>query len=69
MASLLRHQRRSVHIHCSFEPQEAVTQVSRWLVLDIRMPILFRPLRPLIIRSFDRENVRTLAAVKSYAEK
>jgi len=69
MASLLRHKRRSVHIHYSFEAQEAATQVSRWLVLDIRMPILFRPLRPLIISSFDGENVRTLAAVKSYAEK
>ena len=58
-----------VHIHYSFEAQEAATQVSRWLVLDIRMPMLFRPLRPLIISSFDRENVRTLAAVKKYAER
>jgi hypothetical protein len=32
------------------------------------MPILFRPLRPLIIRSFDEENVRTMTAVKKYAE-
>lgn len=69
MASLLWHEGRSVHIHYSFEAQEAATLVSRWLVLDLRMPILFRPLRPLIIRSFDGENVRTLAAVKSYAER
>jgi hypothetical protein len=32
------------------------------------MPILLRPLRRLIIRSFDEENVRTMAAVKQYAE-
>jgi hypothetical protein len=32
------------------------------------MPILFLPLRPLITRSFDKENVRTMAAVKEYAE-
>jgi hypothetical protein len=35
---------------------------------NITMPIRFRPLRPLIIRGFDRENVRTLAGVKKYAE-
>jgi hypothetical protein len=44
------------------------TQVTRWLVLDVTMPIPFRPLRRLIIRSFDEENVRTMAAVKKYAE-
>jgi hypothetical protein len=32
------------------------------------MPAIFRPLRPLIITSFDRENVRTMAALKEYAE-
>jgi hypothetical protein len=32
------------------------------------MPMLFRPLRPLIIKSFDDENVRTMNAVKRYAE-
>jgi hypothetical protein len=32
------------------------------------MPRLFRPLRRLIIKSFDDENVRTMAAVKRYAE-
>ena len=32
------------------------------------MPMLLRPLRGLIIKSFDDENVRTMAAVKSYAE-
>jgi hypothetical protein len=56
------------HIHYSFEAQGAGTEVTRWLVLDITMPILFRPLRPLIIKSFDEENVRTMAAVKQYAE-
>jgi hypothetical protein len=32
------------------------------------MPIALGPLRRLIVSSFDRENVRTLAAVKQYAE-
>ena len=57
-----------VHIHYSFEPEDGGTRVSRWLVLDIAMPLIARPLRPLVIRSFDAENVRTLAAVKEYAE-
>lgn len=57
-----------VHIHYSFEPEPGGTQVVRWLVLDIAMPTIFRPLRRLIIKSFDEENVRTLDAVKRYAE-
>jgi Polyketide cyclase / dehydrase and lipid transport len=57
-----------VHIHYSFEPANAGTQVSRWLVLDITMPALFRPLRRAIVSRFDQENVRTIAAVKTYAE-
>ncbi len=57
-----------VHIHYSFEQEPGGTQVTRWLVLDIAMTILFRPLRRLIIKSFDAENVRTMAAVKKYAE-
>jgi uncharacterized protein YndB with AHSA1/START domain len=57
-----------VHIHYSFEPQESGTQVNRWLVLDIRMPFLLLGLKPLIVKSFDTENLRTIAAVKEYAE-
>jgi hypothetical protein len=57
-----------VHIHYSFEPEESGTLVSRWLVLDFRMPIVVRPLRPAITSRFDKENVRTLAALKTYAE-
>jgi hypothetical protein len=57
-----------VHIHYAFEQDGNTTQVTRWLVLDITTPFVFRPLRWLIIRSFDRENRRTMAAVKSYAE-
>jgi len=57
-----------VHIHYSFEPDDGGTRVTRWLVLDITMPILFRPLRRLLLRSFDEENVRTMAAVKDYVE-
>jgi hypothetical protein len=56
------------HIHYSFEPNDRVTQLTRWLVLDITMPIVFLPLLPLITRTFDKENVRTMAAVKKYAE-
>ena len=57
-----------VHIHYSFEAEDGSTRATRWLVLDITMPILVRPLRPLIIKSFDKENVRTMTAVKTYAE-
>ena len=57
-----------VHIHYSFEPENASIRVSRWLVLDISMPAIVRPLRRLIISSFDKENLRTMAAVKKYAE-
>jgi hypothetical protein len=57
-----------VHIHYSFEPENTGTQVSRWLVLDIKMPAIARPLRRLIISSFDEENLRTMSAVKKYAE-
>ena len=56
------------HIHYSFEQENASTQASRWLVLDISMPTITRPLRRLIISSFDKENLRTMAAVKKYAE-
>ena len=43
------------------------TTVTRWLVLDISMPLVLRPLRRAITRSFERENVRTMAALKTYA--
>jgi len=57
-----------VHIHYSIEPENASTRLSRWLVLDIAMPVITRPLRGLIISSFDKENLRTMAALKTYAE-
>jgi len=65
-----------VHIHYSLEPandgkdSEAAdtTLVTRWLVLDVRMPAVVRPLRPMMIAAFDKENVRTMAALKKYAE-
>jgi hypothetical protein len=58
-----------VHIHYSFEAgPDHNTQVTRWLLLDVSMPLLLRPLRPVIISRFDQENVRTMAAVKAYAE-
>ena len=57
-----------VHIHYSIEPQDGASAVSRWLVLDVRMPLVFRPLRPLVTASFDKENLRTMAALKRYAE-
>jgi hypothetical protein len=60
--------RVDVHVHYSLEPHDAGTAVTRWLVLDVTMPALARPLRRFIIDAFDKENVRTMAAVKSYAE-
>ncbi|MGD0702322.1 MAG: SRPBCC family protein [Trebonia sp.] len=57
-----------VHIHYSLESGDGRTLVTRWLVLDVTMPIVFRPLRPLVTASFDKENVRTMAALKEYAE-
>jgi hypothetical protein len=57
-----------VHIHYSLEGGSAGTLVTRWLVLDVTMPVGFRPLRPLVTASFDKENVRTMAALKRYAE-
>ncbi len=57
-----------VHIHYSFEPEQAGTVVNRWLVLDFSMPMAFRPLRALITAAFDKENLRTMAAVKQYAD-
>jgi hypothetical protein len=61
----------AVHIHYSFEPEDGSserTRVNRWLVLDIAMPHALRPLRRLITSSFDKENLRTMAAVRKYAE-
>jgi hypothetical protein len=57
-----------VHIHYSFEREGADTVVNRWLILDVRMPFVLRPLRPVITSRFDKENQRTMAAVKKYAE-
>jgi hypothetical protein len=57
-----------VHIHYSFEQESSDTAVNRWLVLDFSMPVVFRPLRRLITAEFDKENLRTMAAVKRYAE-
>jgi hypothetical protein len=57
-----------VHIHYSFESDRQSTLVNRWLVLDIAMPAILRPLRRLITKSFEKENVRTMDAVKKYAE-
>jgi hypothetical protein len=57
-----------VHIHYSFEQAGQATLVTRWLVLDFAMPMGFRPLRPAITARFNQENLRTMAAVKRYAE-
>jgi hypothetical protein len=57
-----------VNIHYAFSPTDSGTRVTRWLLLDVRMPVLLRPLRRAIISAFDKENVRTMAAVKSFAE-
>jgi Polyketide cyclase / dehydrase and lipid transport len=57
-----------VHIHYSFEGDGEGTVVTRWLVLDFDMPVVFRPLRSAVTSRFDKENLRTMAAVKQYAE-
>ncbi len=57
-----------VRIHYSLEAADAGTVVSRWLVLDVTMPVVLRPLRPLITASFDKENARTIAALRRHAE-
>ena len=57
------------YIHYSFESHGDQTDLTRWLVLDISMPFFTRPLRGVITRTFDRENVRTIAALKDYAER
>jgi uncharacterized protein YndB with AHSA1/START domain len=57
-----------VHIHYSLEAADGGTVVTRWLVLDVTMPLVLRPLRPLVTASFDKENGRTMAALKEYAE-
>jgi hypothetical protein len=57
-----------VRIHYSFEEEDQWTVVNRWLILDFSMPVVFRPLRPAITTRFDKENLRTMTAVKQYAE-
>jgi hypothetical protein len=57
-----------VHIHYSIEWEGESTLVNRWLVLDVTMPAILRPLRSLITGRFDKENVRTMNALKEYAE-
>jgi len=58
----------NVNIHYSFESEGNGTHVRRWLVLDVKMPVVLRPFRRFIISSFDKENVQTMDAVKRYAE-
>ncbi len=55
-------------IHYSFEATGSGTRLRRWLDLGFDMPFVLRPLRSLIIRPFDRENVRTIAALTRRAE-
>ena len=45
-----------------------IVGVSRLLVLDVSTLWFTRPLRPAITKSFEKENARTLAALKSFAE-
>ena len=57
-----------VHIHCSLEAEEGGTGSPGGWSSTSTMPVVFRPLRPLVTASFDKENVRTMAALKQYAE-
>ena len=58
----------NVHIHYAFERNDGGTDLTRWLVLAITMPLITRPVRRLITSSFDKENIRVLAALKQSAE-
>ncbi|GAA4383612.1 SRPBCC family protein [Tsukamurella soli] len=56
-----------VNIHYAFEAAEdQQTDVSRWLLLTITMPVLLLPARRVIVSRFDRENVRTMRAVEAH---
>ncbi len=44
------------------------TVVTRWLIPDFSMPIVFRPPRPVITSEFDKQHLRTIAAARQYAE-
>jgi hypothetical protein len=61
-----------VHIHYSIEaanpPTGELTEVTRRLALDAVMPAVTRPFWPLVTAAFDKENTRTLAALRRYAE-
>jgi hypothetical protein len=61
-----------VHIHYAIEAWDPPTgqpaEVTRWLVLDAMMPAATRPLWSLVTSAFDKENTRTMAALKHYAE-
>ncbi len=55
-------------IRYSFEPKDGGTFVIRELRLTWDLPGLFKIATPLLISGFRRENVRTLAQLKRYAE-
>ena len=57
-----------MHIHYAIESEDGGTRVDRWLVMDINMPRILRPLRSVLISKFDKENERTVAALKRHAE-
>jgi uncharacterized protein YndB with AHSA1/START domain len=57
-----------VHIHYSLEPGEGGTTLTRWLLLDITMPAVFRPAQRFVTARFDKENLRTMIALKEYAQ-
>ena len=52
-----------VHIHYSFAEKDGGTLVQRWLLLEIRLPLVLLPVKGVIVRRFDAENVRTMDAV------
>src|ERR1700733_1223738 len=41
-----------VHIHYSFEAVDDGTRLTRWLLLDTTIPLVFRPLHPVITKTF-----------------
>ena len=55
-------------IRYTLEPRQAGTHVRRELDLTMNLPGLFRLASPYILWAFRKENVRTLAKFKQYAE-
>jgi uncharacterized protein YndB with AHSA1/START domain len=64
----LLHTDVDARIRYTFEPKDGGTFVDRRLVLTINLSGLLKITQPFILHAFRKENVRTLAALKRFAE-